>query len=111
PTAGVCDQRNGGQVLNCTAAIPNRSCPLWVKSRHSAAQRRCPLYPPKRTLLERVEMSAFLPKADSFGAAKRIVIRSPRRRAGEQRWRYGKSESPGGLKVDDKLEFCRLLNG
>ena len=28
-------------------------CPLWVKSRHSAAQSRCPLYPRKRTWMPR----------------------------------------------------------
>ena len=29
----------------CTAPIPNARCPLWVKSGHSAAQSRWPLYP------------------------------------------------------------------
>ena len=37
-------------------------CPLWVKSRHRRAFRRCPLYPQKRTLkLSRV-MSALCQK-------------------------------------------------
>jgi hypothetical protein len=33
-------------------------CPLWVKSGHCAVSGRCPLYPQKRTLIERVGMSA-----------------------------------------------------
>jgi hypothetical protein len=41
-TAGICDRRNGVQRLVCTAAIPNRSCPLWVISGHEGASLRCP---------------------------------------------------------------------
>src|SRR5262249_2948767 len=33
-------------------------CALWVKSRHYSASAQCPLYPRKRTLIERVGMSA-----------------------------------------------------
>src|SRR6516225_9121552 len=42
----------GGMGLRaqfCTAATLNRSCPLWVKSRHSPMFRGCPLYPQNRT--------------------------------------------------------------
>src|SRR5262252_1251077 len=35
------------------------SCPLWVKSRHQRMSAECPLYPQKRTLVERVGMSAL----------------------------------------------------
>jgi hypothetical protein len=34
-------------------------CPLWVKSGHCAVSGRCPLCPQKRTLIERVGMSAL----------------------------------------------------
>src|SRR5262245_22127943 len=30
-------------------AEPGIPCPLWVRSRHSAVSKRCPLYPQKRT--------------------------------------------------------------
>src|SRR5262249_40019032 len=43
----------------CTAAILSRSCPLWVKSRHSATSELSPLYPQKRTLLRVIGMSAL----------------------------------------------------
>src|SRR5215469_16537358 len=33
-------------------------CPLYVKSGHFATSGRCPLYSQKRTLIERVRMSA-----------------------------------------------------
>ena len=33
-TAGIYDRRNGVQGSVCAAAIRNRSCRLWVKSRH-----------------------------------------------------------------------------
>jgi hypothetical protein len=38
------------------------ACPLWVKSRHSAMSKQCPLCPQKRTLVERVVMSALCQK-------------------------------------------------
>jgi len=38
------------------------SCPLWVKSRHWSTSAQCPLYPQKRTLVDRVV--CFVPKAD-----------------------------------------------
>jgi hypothetical protein len=53
-------------ALNRAAA----QCPLWVKSGHSAMSRGCPLYPQKRTLIERVGMSAFVPKADILRCGK-----------------------------------------
>src|SRR5262249_16643751 len=37
-------------------------CPLWVKSRHRSTASQCPLYPRKRTLVERVVMSALCQK-------------------------------------------------
>jgi hypothetical protein len=37
-------------------------CPLWVKSRHCSTSASCPLYPQKRTLIERVGMSALCQK-------------------------------------------------
>src|SRR5262245_683540 len=46
----------------CEAAIRSRSCPLWVINGHDVIKPRCPLYPQKRTLLERVAMSALCQK-------------------------------------------------
>jgi hypothetical protein len=40
-------------------------CPLWVKSGHCAVWNPCPLYPQKRTLVVRVEMSALCQKRTS----------------------------------------------
>jgi hypothetical protein len=34
-----------GTGSGCTAAMLSRSCPLWVKSRHTQCIRACPLYP------------------------------------------------------------------
>ena len=73
-TAGICDGRNGGRGSVCAAAIPSCSCPLWVKSGHSVRSRQCPLYPQKRTLIERFGMSALCQKRTP-------AIRSTRRRA------------------------------
>ena len=30
---------------------------------------------------------------------------------GQQRFRDGEAEGPGGLEVDDQIDFCDLLNG
>src|SRR6516162_3412784 len=49
----------------CIMANSDCQCPLWVKSRHSAQGTRCPLYPQKRTLIERVGMSALCQKRTS----------------------------------------------
>src|SRR5215831_18506641 len=64
-TAGICGRRNGVSGSFCAAAILSRSCPLWVKSGHCGAATRCPLYPQKRTLIERVVMSALCHKRTS----------------------------------------------
>jgi len=39
-----------------------RPCPLWVKSGHRSMSASCPLYPRKRTFIERVGMSALCQK-------------------------------------------------
>jgi len=70
-TSGIYDSR-------CTAAILSRSCPLWVKSRHSRRFARCPLYPQKRTSPQRKRMSALCQKRTlSESLAGRL--RQPRR--------------------------------
>jgi hypothetical protein len=49
--------------------IVKTKCPLWVKSRHDDLGSRRLLYPQKRTLVERVGMSALCHKrtsVDSF---------------------------------------------
>jgi hypothetical protein len=52
-----------------------------------------------------------LPIPDSCAAANAIPIRSPRRRAGEQRFRDRKAERLGGLQIDKKIEPGWLLHG
>ena len=51
-----------GRAPKESAAILSRSCPLWVKSGHGRMSDRCPLYPQKRTSVERVGMSALCQK-------------------------------------------------
>jgi hypothetical protein len=49
-------------AVGSSAQLRNRigrdECLLWVKSRHRGISNRCPLYPHKRTLIERIWMSA-----------------------------------------------------
>jgi hypothetical protein len=55
--------------------------PLWVKSRHDAVKRRCPLYPQKRTSVGVMAMSA-LGQIRKIALAKmqpRYLMRSPGR--------------------------------
>src|SRR6516225_2207886 len=66
-TTGICNWRNRVQGSVCTAAIPSRSCPLWVKSRHRGTSNQCPLYPQKRTSELSLEMSALCQKRTSHG--------------------------------------------
>jgi hypothetical protein len=42
----------GPAMLSCR-------CPIWVKSRHSVMFDACPLYPPKRTFIAAIGMSAL----------------------------------------------------
>src|SRR5215469_1447995 len=58
-TPGICDRRNGGWTSFCAATILTTECPLWVKIRHRKGSAECPLHPRKRTLVERVGMSAL----------------------------------------------------
>src|SRR5262249_54434539 len=50
---------------SCAAANLRRRCLLWVKTRHSPTFGRCPLYPQKRTWVERVGMSALCQRRTS----------------------------------------------
>ena len=52
-------RRKRSSGSGCGAAILSRSCPLWVKSRHRRTSNQCLLYPQKRTLVQRVGMSAL----------------------------------------------------
>jgi len=65
-------QAKWGSGSGCTAAILRRSCPLWVKSGHRGTSGQCLLYPQKRTLVERVGMSALCQKRTS--ASFRLAI-------------------------------------
>jgi hypothetical protein len=64
-TAGICYWRNRVQGSVCAAAIRNRPCPLWVKSRHRGTSNQCLLYPQKRTLELSRGMSALCQKRTS----------------------------------------------
>src|SRR5215469_12827474 len=39
----------GVRAWVCRAAIPSRSCPLWVKSGYRCTSNQCPLYTQKQT--------------------------------------------------------------
>src|SRR5262249_55813729 len=65
-TSGQSRGQNKRQKFSAdiTASYPPMSrteCPLWVRSRHWSASAQCPLYPQKRTLVERGAMSALCP--------------------------------------------------
>jgi hypothetical protein len=47
------------QNLQLSTKLAGRLPHLWVKSRHAALKLQCPLYSQKRTLVERVGMSAL----------------------------------------------------
>jgi hypothetical protein len=47
---------------NPGAPAGHGSGPMWVKSRHRRMSERCPLCPRKRTLIERIGMSALCQK-------------------------------------------------
>src|SRR6516225_10566847 len=55
-----------GATTECT---PSCTCPLWVKSRHHGVSNQCPLYPQKRTLRQRKQMSALCQKQTFCAAA------------------------------------------
>src|SRR5262249_16859166 len=76
-TAGIYEQRNGVRPSFCVATILRTECPLWVKSGHSPVFGRCPLYPQKRTLIERVGMSAMCQKQTLEPPARRPVSAEP----------------------------------
>src|SRR6516225_2119912 len=61
-----------GATTECT---PSCTCPLWVKSRHHGVSNQCPLYPQKRTLRQRKQMSALCQKQTFRAAVKNVVIR------------------------------------
>jgi len=50
-------------VARTETSAPGYQCPLWVKSRHFAMQKPCPLYPRKRTCAVQLRMSALGPIA------------------------------------------------
>jgi hypothetical protein len=54
------------------------SCPLWVKSRHRSTSAQCPLYPRKRTLIERLRMSALCQKRTSIMLQSAVACRVKR---------------------------------
>src|SRR5262249_25285895 len=79
-------------------------CPLWVKSRHGNRSAQCPLYPQKRTLIERVRMSALCHKRTSVASFDHIVSATE-----QQRW-HVEVHRLGGLEIDDQFKLCRRLD-
>src|SRR6516165_11911506 len=74
--------------MHCIAAEHASSCPLWVKSGHSASLCRCPLYPQKQTLkLSRV-MSALCQKR-AYGIAANSAKIPPLARRKQAAWKRG----------------------
>src|SRR6516225_214714 len=53
-----CYDKGRRELSESGAAKSARSYPLWVISGHCRLSGRCPLYPQKRTLVERIGMSA-----------------------------------------------------
>src|SRR6516162_4324652 len=53
-----CYDKRRRELSESGAAKSARSYPLWVISGHCRLSGRCPLYPQKRTLVERIGMSA-----------------------------------------------------
>jgi len=49
-----------GSMINLRCKSLRHRCPLWVRSGHGAIKLRCPLYPPKQTLLTVTGMSVWL---------------------------------------------------
>jgi hypothetical protein len=66
---------------HCGQSCGTSTCPLWLRSRHRSKSSQCPLYPQKRTLIERSGMSAKCQKQTFCAAVKNVGIRSPRRPA------------------------------
>src|SRR6516162_5261873 len=95
-TAGIYDWRNGLQGSVCTAAIPSRRCPLWVKSRHQGISNQCPLYPRKRTFRTPSSMSVICSKAD-------IDHYSPSVRG--QCWSSSKTEEHGHARSTNRITY------
>src|SRR5215467_14192494 len=95
-------------VALCVTAKFTRSCPLWVKSRHQRTFRQCPLYPQKRTLVERVVMSALCQKRTHAVQQLRLLL-DHLIGASEQCGRHVEAERLGSLEIDTEVEMRRLL--
>jgi hypothetical protein len=108
-TAGIYDRRNGVGPSFCAATILRTKCPLWVISGHRALKSRCLLYPQKRTLVERVVMSALCQKRTKCIAAKSpywITSSAATRRVCSTR----DAECLGRFEIDNQQIFHRHLH-
>ena len=66
--------------------------------------------PQKADIAERNRNVRFVPKADSFIAAKRCPYSMTSSAAASSARRHRKAKRFGGLQINDQLKFGRLLN-
>src|SRR6516165_5656945 len=85
-------------------------CPLWVKSRHRSTSASCPLYPRKRTFVERVRMSALCQKR-THALQQTVSLFDHVIGALPQEQRHVEAERLSAFQIDHQLELVRSLDG
>ena len=88
-----------GSRLVCTVAILRRPCPLWVKSRHSAATFVMSALPPKADIGSTCQDVRFVPKADILHCGRDCYSITSSARA----------SSVGGISRPSALAVVRLM--
>jgi hypothetical protein len=90
------------------AAIPSRSCPLWVISCRGAVKLECPLYPQKLPRPSLIGASVSGQKQTKCNAANRPLF-DYLVGAGEKCGRNSKTKHFRGLQIDHQLELgCQI---
>src|SRR6516225_6784672 len=84
-----------------------RRCRLWVNNGHQGCVKQCPLYTGKRTLVERVGMSALCHKRTL--AAQQKPLFDHLVGVGKQRRRHSKAQCLRSLEIDDELKSSGKL--